>query len=196
MPPGAATCTDMAAPGGDRDWGGGVGGHCWGRASLPLGLRVTGPHIPSQPSPHPPIPASPLPPCFPHCSRQPVPRPSWRAHSWKPSGLLRLSSAPGPSPEDNSQTFPCGINPGGQAAIPQLPPALSSPGQPSAPQGPRIPQPGRPGCVTRTGEIKAMGFPGGSVVKNPSENAGDTDSIPGPGRSHMPQSSKPLYRDY
>ena len=30
--------------------------------------------------------------------------------------------------------------------------------------------------------------PGGTVVKNPPANAGDTGSIPGPGRSHMPQS--------
>ena len=29
-----------------------------------------------------------------------------------------------------------------------------------------------------------MGFPGGSVVKNPSVNAGDLGSIPGSGRSH------------
>ena len=29
------------------------------------------------------------------------------------------------------------------------------------------------------------GFPGGAVVKNPPANAGDTDSSPGPGRSHM-----------
>ena len=28
-----------------------------------------------------------------------------------------------------------------------------------------------------------MGFPGGSVVKNPPANAGDIGSIPGPGRS-------------
>ena len=34
-----------------------------------------------------------------------------------------------------------------------------------------------------------LGFPGGSVVKNPPANAGDTDSIPDPERSHMPQSS-------
>ena len=33
------------------------------------------------------------------------------------------------------------------------------------------------------------GFPGGAVVKNPPANAGDTSSIPGPGRSHMPQSN-------
>ena len=32
-------------------------------------------------------------------------------------------------------------------------------------------------------------FPGGTVVKNPPANAGDTGSIPGPGRSHMPQSN-------
>ena len=34
-----------------------------------------------------------------------------------------------------------------------------------------------------------MGFPGGAVVKNPPANAGDTGSIPGPGRSHMPRSN-------
>ena len=33
------------------------------------------------------------------------------------------------------------------------------------------------------------GFPGGAVVKNPPANAGDMGSIPGPGRSHMPQSN-------
>ena len=32
-------------------------------------------------------------------------------------------------------------------------------------------------------------FPGGAVVGNPPANAGDTHSIPGPGRSHMPQSN-------
>ena len=30
------------------------------------------------------------------------------------------------------------------------------------------------------------GFPGGSGVKNLPANAGDTGSIPGPGRSHVP----------
>ena len=34
-----------------------------------------------------------------------------------------------------------------------------------------------------------MGFPGGTVVKNPPASAGDTGSSPGPGRSHMPQSN-------
>ena len=32
-------------------------------------------------------------------------------------------------------------------------------------------------------------FPGGSVVKNLPANAGETGSIPGPGRSHMPRSN-------
>ena len=34
------------------------------------------------------------------------------------------------------------------------------------------------------------GSPGGTVVKNPPANAGDTGSIPGPGRSHMPRSNE------
>ena len=40
-------------------------------------------------------------------------------------------------------------------------------------------------------KIKKMqeDFPGGTVVKNPLANAGDTGSSPGPGRSHMPQSN-------
>ena len=33
------------------------------------------------------------------------------------------------------------------------------------------------------------GFPGGTVVKNPPANAGDTGSSAGPGRSHMPWSN-------
>ena len=32
-------------------------------------------------------------------------------------------------------------------------------------------------------------FPGGEVAKNLPANAGDTGSIPGPGRSHMPRSN-------
>ena len=31
-----------------------------------------------------------------------------------------------------------------------------------------------------------VGFPGGPVVKNLPASTGDTGSIPGPGRSHMP----------
>ena len=34
-----------------------------------------------------------------------------------------------------------------------------------------------------------QGLPGGTVVKNPPANAGDTGSSPGPGRSHMPRSN-------
>ena len=34
-----------------------------------------------------------------------------------------------------------------------------------------------------------LGLPCGPVGKNSPANAGDTDSIPGPGGSHMPQSS-------
>ena len=33
------------------------------------------------------------------------------------------------------------------------------------------------------------GFPGGSVVKNLPANAGDMALIPGPARSHIPQSN-------
>ena len=33
----------------------------------------------------------------------------------------------------------------------------------------------------------SLGFLGGSVVKNPPANAGDTGAVPDPGRSHMPQ---------
>ena len=36
---------------------------------------------------------------------------------------------------------------------------------------------------------KQEGFPGGTVVKNPPANAGDTGSSPGLGRSHMPWSN-------
>ena len=32
-------------------------------------------------------------------------------------------------------------------------------------------------------------FHGGTVVKNPPANAGDSGSMPGPGRSHIPQSN-------
>ena len=32
-------------------------------------------------------------------------------------------------------------------------------------------------------------FPGGAVVKNPPANTGDMGSIPGPGKSHMPQNN-------
>ena len=38
-------------------------------------------------------------------------------------------------------------------------------------------------------KIKEQDFPGGSVVKNPPASAGDMDSTPAPGRSHMPRSN-------
>ena len=38
--------------------------------------------------------------------------------------------------------------------------------------------------------IALLGFPWCPVVKNSPANAGDMDSIPGPGRSHMPQGNK------
>ena len=34
-------------------------------------------------------------------------------------------------------------------------------------------------------KLQYQGFPGGTVVKNPPANAGDTGSSPGPGISHM-----------
>ena len=37
-----------------------------------------------------------------------------------------------------------------------------------------------------------MGFPGGSVVKNPPANAGDMGLIPGPGRSPGEENGNPL----
>ena len=40
-------------------------------------------------------------------------------------------------------------------------------------------------------------FAGVAVVKTPPANAGDMGSIPGPGRSHIPQSScKPVHHNY
>ena len=41
--------------------------------------------------------------------------------------------------------------------------------------------------VAKKNEI--WGFPGGAVVKNLPANAGDTGSIPAPGRSHMLRSN-------
>ena len=35
-------------------------------------------------------------------------------------------------------------------------------------------------------------LPGGAIVKNPPANAGDMGSSPGPGRPHMPQTTKPV----
>ena len=44
--------------------------------------------------------------------------------------------------------------------------------------------------ISKITEIRtSWDFPGGSVVKNPPANAGDTDSRPGLGRSHIPQNN-------
>ena len=43
-----------------------------------------------------------------------------------------------------------------------------------------------PSQVLHEISIVFMGFPDAPVVKNPPANAGDTDSIPDLGRSHMP----------
>ena len=40
--------------------------------------------------------------------------------------------------------------------------------------------------VTNSLKTSPWDFPGGPVVENPFASAGDTDSIPGPGRSHIP----------
>ena len=44
--------------------------------------------------------------------------------------------------------------------------------------------------IWRIFKRKCRDFPGGAVVENPPANAGDTGSILGPGRSHMPQSNE------
>ena len=44
--------------------------------------------------------------------------------------------------------------------------------------------------------LEDRGFPGGSVVKTLPANAGDTGSIPGPGRSHVPQLFSPCSRTW
>ena len=38
-------------------------------------------------------------------------------------------------------------------------------------------------------KISELDFPGCTVVKNPPANAGDTGSITGPGRSHLPRNN-------
>ena len=42
---------------------------------------------------------------------------------------------------------------------------------------------------SETGKGQGWDLLGGAVVKNPPANAGDTDSSPGLGRSHMPRSN-------
>ena len=52
------------------------------------------------------------------------------------------------------------------------------------------------GSVRQLQSGQSGGFFGGSVVKNPGANVGDTGSIPGPGRSHMRGATKPVYHNY
>ena len=47
-----------------------------------------------------------------------------------------------------------------------------------------------------TCKMDNQGFPGGPAVKNLPCNAGDTDWIPGPGRSHIPWATEPLHHNY
>ena len=56
------------------------------------------------------------------------------------------------------------------------------------PKGPILPRQPSFHIVYRIIAIRSHGqdIPGGSVVKNLPANAGDTGSIPGPGRFHMP----------
>ena len=44
-------------------------------------------------------------------------------------------------------------------------------------------------CVVQLKKYLERDLPGGTEVKNPRANAGDTGSSPGLGRSHMPRSS-------
>ena len=44
--------------------------------------------------------------------------------------------------------------------------------------------------VTEPNGRQGKGFPGGSGVKNLPANAGDTGSIPDPGKSHLPPTEK------
>ena len=50
----------------------------------------------------------------------------------------------------------------------------------------------RQGYILHDCEILGMGFPGGSLVKNPPANAGDTSSFLGSGRSPEGGSGNPL----
>ena len=52
----------------------------------------------------------------------------------------------------------------------------------------------QPKCPSTEEWIKKTwhcGFPGGTVVKNPPANAGNTGSSPGPGRSHITEQLSP-----
>ena len=54
---------------------------------------------------------------------------------------------------------------------------------------PRLPSYLHPHSEGERRDKKTWDISGGAVVKSPPANAGDTGSIPGPGRSHMPWSN-------
>ena len=51
-------------------------------------------------------------------------------------------------------------------------------------------------CFTNKEDLTSLGFPGCSVVKNPSTNAGDKGQIPGSGRSPGGRNGNPLQCSY
>ena len=54
-------------------------------------------------------------------------------------------------------------------------------------------------CISNNVKVlkqEMWGFPGGSMVKNLPANAGDVGLIPGLGRSHMLQRTKPVCYNY
>ena len=59
-------------------------------------------------------------------------------------------------------------------------------GVPSSPPLERIHCPGESLHRSRI-KVNLADFPGGPLIRNPHANAGDSGSIPGPGRSHMPR---------
>ena len=63
---------------------------------------------------------------------------------------------------------------------------------PIGPQNPALPQSEMMpiNCTDLAYERTVQGVPGGSVVKNPPASAGDTGSIPGPGRSQSSRATK------
>ena len=64
-------------------------------------------------------------------------------------------------------------------------PWLGEGGVPSRPPLERIHCPGESLHRPRI-KVNLADFPGGPLIQNPHANAGDSGSIPGPGRSHMP----------
>ena len=140
-PPGAATCTDMAAPGGDRDQGAGLvviarAGQARPSASVLLGRTAPPSHCPTRPS----QPAL----CL-HTLLTAAGNLS-HAHPAEPAAgdfLVSLACPQRRGPAARTTPKPSQVELTQATKHPSRgrPPALSSPGQPSPPQGPRIPGP-------------------------------------------------------